>query len=78
MLEIAQEIGGIPNVENYMKSNERKNDILQQDRYAKENKGITGVPYFIISCNENIEKTFSGAVETQDICNVLESLHKSS
>ena len=39
MLEIAQEIGGIPNVENYMKSNERKNDILQQDRYAKETDG---------------------------------------
>lgn len=40
---------GIPDVETFLKSDEYKNEVLQEDSHSKQKMRISGVPHFIIN-----------------------------
>ena len=66
-------LGGLDKqeIETYLRSNEGKPEVLEEDRRAKDEDNISGVPYFVIH-GINI-KPFSGAQSTDFWLKVLGS-----
>mmetsp|Transcript_45530 Transcript_45530/g.81441 ORF Transcript_45530/g.81441 Transcript_45530/m.81441 type:complete len:181 (-) Transcript_45530:180-722(-) len=69
LIRIGEE-AGLPNVREYMMSDEGTQEVVQQDRYGKRELDISGVPFFII----NNKHTFSGAQSTDHWVRVIRKL----
>jgi len=71
LVRIGTELG-LPDVEQYMMSDEGLAEVRQQDRQAKTQMNVSGVPYFII----NDRYTLSGANPTEEWVKVFNQLLK--
>lgn len=69
LIKIGEEVG-LPNVRDYMTSDEGAKEVLEQDKKAKTEMDVSGVPYFII----NGKHALNGANPTEHWVKVFKKL----